>query len=105
MYLNPRKFTFFGETKKIINGENGQRQDGACPRITQKETKVLEICSSNAVVHPWTVVIHSTNAAIADPAMVGTTRFATKKVQQYVSSFPSRESCNNIIKIVTLRLR
>ncbi len=64
------KGTRFVGAKKVIPRKNAETVTGAEPGINEKETKVFEIARSHAIVHPRAVVVHSTDAAIANAAVV-----------------------------------
>jgi len=64
------KGTIFVGAKKVIPTKQRERKKGARPGIHQKQYKVLEIASTNTIVHPGTVVIHATNATIANTTVM-----------------------------------
>mmetsp|Transcript_1292 Transcript_1292/g.2960 ORF Transcript_1292/g.2960 Transcript_1292/m.2960 type:complete len:280 (+) Transcript_1292:145-984(+) len=67
--------TVFVGTKKVVPSKDRQSVGCASPRVDQKQQKMLEIVSPNAIVHPRTMVVHSADTPIADTAMVGHGRF------------------------------
>lgn len=45
--------------EKVVPAEESQGEGGRGPRVNQKEYEMLEITSSDTVVHPRTVVVHA----------------------------------------------
>ena len=72
---NRMEGTVFVSTEKVVPSKDRQRVRCTSPRIDQKQQKVLEVVSPDAIVHPRTMVVHSADTPIADTAMVGHGRF------------------------------
>jgi len=64
------KDTIFICTKEIIPPKQTKGIGGKCPCVDQKKEKVLKICSTYAIIHPRTVMIHPADTPIAYPAMM-----------------------------------
>ena len=69
------KGTVLVGTKKIIPAKQREAVGRTSPRVYQKEDKVLQIARADAIVHPWAMVVHAGNAAIADAAVMRARRF------------------------------
>lgn len=57
-------------TEKVVPSKEGQGVGRTRPSVNQKQQKVLEIVSPDAIVHPRTMVVHAADTPVADPTMV-----------------------------------
>jgi hypothetical protein len=56
--------------KKVVPAKQAQGIGGTRPSVQEKEKKVLQVAGPHTIVHPWTMMVHSTDAAIADSTMM-----------------------------------
>ena len=57
--------------EKIVPTKQAQRVGGTRPSVQKKEKKVLQVVGPHTIVHPWAMMVHFTDATVADSAMVG----------------------------------
>mmetsp|Transcript_6704 Transcript_6704/g.18726 ORF Transcript_6704/g.18726 Transcript_6704/m.18726 type:complete len:214 (+) Transcript_6704:253-894(+) len=56
--------------EEVVEAKDAEGIGRASPRVDEEEDKVLEIGSTNAVIHPGAVMVHSADAAVADSAVM-----------------------------------
>jgi hypothetical protein len=67
---NGMEHTIIVGAEKVVPSKERQRVGRTRPRVDQKQQKMFQIVSPDAVVHPRTMVIHPTDTPVADTAMV-----------------------------------
>jgi len=64
------KGTIFIGTEKVVPAKQTQSEGSTSPSVHEEQDEVLQIICTYAVVHPGTVVIHSTDTSIANTAVM-----------------------------------
>ena len=60
----------FIHAEKEVPAKHAQGVGGTRPSVQEKEKKVLQVAGPHTIGHPWTVMVHSTDAAVANSTMM-----------------------------------
>jgi hypothetical protein len=77
LHFQAREFTVGTVAKEVIDAKQDECERRRGPHVNQKQNKVLQVGRTNAIVHPGTMMVHSTDTSIADPTMMRTVRFVS----------------------------